>query len=434
MNSSMELAKALHNKIQEAPGLSIRMAVVTSLDIPTKTAYLNLAGSTTSVPASFISVPGIGSTVLVLDQNSDLVVIGSVGNGRVLNLREMGVPLSGPLTAIAIQAVIDNSQPGDTIYFDRWFTIDTMIIAKERRAYIASEKTSAGLRQADGASITALLADESWFNNTTDHGAGMRIEHMGFDANRDGDNTLGHGLIIMNWPTLINDIFCVGMPEDNHGILLTSAKADNSVITGKLQEINIMYSKFDDLLPGSSSIRGIDYSNASELNDGFIHGNVMWGGDYGIFLDNSAGWDVSHNHPFGQIKDGIRLEKCFATTVMNNYCEQYGLEADVAGYYAGIVCSLFGERQTTVGGNSTYSAIPAELAGGNIRGIVLFALTGQTCDAVSYGNSHRGGNYTGEVGQSNECQSGATLAVTRGINHFRDTPTHYYDSTGVTVT
>jgi hypothetical protein len=125
-----------------------------------------------------------------------------------------------------IQAVIDASSVGDTLYFDRLFGVGALnggyygVRLKAERHYLGSNPVSAGFRAINGANLNVIACDEGWYNNGTVASNPVAISNMAFkgnSANQTSGN--GHGCILFNfWSRVFNCHY-----ED--------ARGDNQILT-----------------------------------------------------------------------------------------------------------------------------------------------------------------------------------------------------------
>ena len=193
--------------------------------------------------------------------------------------------------------------------------ISQTLVLRSGRTYLGEGRASTGIDQAPGANLPALVASDSWVNNSTYTGAPVRLAHLSING-RKGSNPLGGPtLVLRSWDTIVEDVQITNSPSD--GIRVTSVGSGGSSLTtsqvnGRISNVFVEGSVGDGIRveESSSSNSCTDWN----LLDSWIAGS----GKSAINMDNSAGWQICGNHVYGVRRHAIFASNCFGTTVSNS--------------------------------------------------------------------------------------------------------------------
>jgi hypothetical protein len=141
------------------------------------------------------------------------------------------------------------------------------------------------LKQANGANLAAILASDSWVNNTSTTGDPLVVRDLTIDGNDASNPTAGDALVIRSWHTPVTD-----------------------------------WNILDNWIASS--------------------------GGSGINMDNAAGWVVERNHLYGDGAAGISASRLFASSISDNYIEDFNT--------SGITATVQGDAASVISGNRIF--------------------------------------------------------------------------------
>src|SRR5690348_16365666 len=138
-----------------------------------------------------------------------------------LYARSIDIHCNGNVQADTNQLLqrIAASAPGDFIRIHGVCNVNQTVVLFSDRTYEGDSRTGTVIRQADNANLPALLASDSWANDSSATGSPVRIAHMTLDGNK-ASNMDTHALVIRSWLTVIEDMEIRNAPGD--GIRLTN--------------------------------------------------------------------------------------------------------------------------------------------------------------------------------------------------------------------
>ena len=251
---------------------------------------------------------------------------------------------NNPGDAARIQAAIDVSAPGTVLMISGTCLLTRGIVLAGGRQYIGGPTTGTVLRQ-DGP-MSFVLASDAYVNNSATTGDPIQISDMTVACDGSGSTD---GIIVMNWQTEVRQVDvqdCGGS-----GIVDTSRAQDGMAITNT--SVN---SRIEDNFISNSGSYGIEVVDpVNAVTDGFVTDNQIAGsGAGGIYLQNSGGWVITGNHLYGNGGDGIDAERLYATTISDNYVEDFGTTARSGTWY-GIVGSAQGGLGSAITANKVFN-------------------------------------------------------------------------------
>ncbi|MGC7102140.1 right-handed parallel beta-helix repeat-containing protein [Amycolatopsis lurida] len=312
-----------------------------------------------------------------------------------------------------LNTAIAATSPGDEVVFEGTCLIDGTIKLLGERAYRGHSRAGTVIRQAAGANLPAMLASDSYLDNVPYTGLPVAVESVSLDGNRAANPAAGDALVLRSWQSTVEDVEIFG--ANRHGLRLTNLSANgtalqNTQVNGRIVGNHVAES-------GGRGIFVEDTGNSVtdwQLLDNWIADS----GSDGIALDNTAGWMVQRNHVYGVGGTAIAAQRLFASTVSDNYIEDFAT--------AGLQASLQGDAASTIANNRIF-----RFNGGGGTFLSLGVNYG-TGNATVTGNAIRGGG-TGigldyQLGGGTACQLASTGNLVTGVT----TPRRV--AAGVTVT
>lgn len=254
----------------------------------------------------------------------------------------------------------------------------------------------------------------------------MELAHLTIDANSKYNSNTS-ALVIRSWQTVLHDLHVVNSPVD--GIRLTNLALDGH--TGlKSSQVNGRISNCFVENSGAAGIRVLDTQNAVtdwNLLDSWVSNS----GTSAVLLDNAAGWQVRGLHTYGTQQHAIFANRCFATSITDNYIEDFGHEGGESATWYGIVCHAQASSASVIANNRVHSfrAEPTErstfvfvgVSGVESGGVGVVNVVGNTvredCNRTgSVGLAYRVGNGRAlEVGSSSNLVIGLREAARRDV-------------------
>ncbi|MGO4255319.1 right-handed parallel beta-helix repeat-containing protein [Marmoricola sp. RAF53] len=277
--------------------------------------------------------------------------------------------------ATTIRSQIAASAVGDTVLIRGRCLVNQTIVLSGGRTYAGegvpadTQTSGATLVQAPGTSMPALLASDSWDLDATWGGERITVRNLALEGN---GNAATSGLLIRSWATTVRDMQIKGFGRD--AIQLSNPGKNGTALGSTLVGGRIV----DNFLENSGrSAVWVEEPSANKITDWQLMDNIVaTTGDDAFHLADAAGWMVERNHLYGIGKNAIWANRTFATSINDNYVEDFGRAATDATTYYGIWASLAGDSGTVISDNRIFnsgitSATP---------GYVFLAVTG------NYGN------------------------------------------------
>jgi hypothetical protein len=249
--------------------------------------------------------------------------------------------------AVKLNTAIENSHSGDRIQIHETCLLNATIVLLGDRTYEGDSRTGTILRQASGANLPALLASDSWNGDWTYTGAPIRIAQFTLDGNSSA-NSATSALVIRSWLTVIEDLQVENAPAD--GIQVTSLSKNGVGLQGS--EVNGHISNVFVTNSGSVGIHIVDPGN-SVTDWSLLDSWVANSGQSAIYMDNAAGWTVRGNHVYGIQQHAIFANSCWATSIDQNYIEDFGGSGGSNTWY-GIACTVGGGAASVISGNKVF--------------------------------------------------------------------------------
>lgn len=248
----------------------------------------------------------------------------------------------------ALNTAISNSPSGSSIHIHGTCLVNATIILYGDRSYFGDSRTGTIIRQAPGRNLAALVASDSWAENSDASGDPIMLAHLTLDGNK-AANSGTDDLIIRSWLTTVTDIEVTNAPGD--GILLTNVSRNGTALAPGNTMVNSRYSNLFIQNSGANGFHVIDSGNSitdTDLLDSWIANS----GQSAIYLENAAGWKIRGDHLYAVKDDAIYANRCFGTAIESNYIENFG-EAGGGTYY-GIACTVQGTIGSIISNNKIF--------------------------------------------------------------------------------
>lgn len=327
--------------------------------------------------------------------------------------------LNDPTDATTINQAAQSCQPGHAVLVHGYCLLTATIVLPKRCDFLGNSRTGTLFKQANHTNLLALIATSSWNHSQPWTSSPVRIAHFGVDGNAMYNNHSGNinqtmpALVVIEaWNSVVEDLHLYNSPGD--GVRITSVGRDGTT-TLQTSQVN---SVFNNLFVENSYRHGVyvqDPKNAV-TDSNLMNSWVSTSGGSGVYLENGAGWQIRNNHLYGNHQHGIYINRCYATSVVDNYVEDFGLEVGqgVVGplfsWYYGIACVPQGGTGSIVAGNKVFQ----------LRGLTT---TASTATAPSF--AYIGIPSTHGVGQMNVVNN-----IVRGVNNSGTIGLRYQGGSG----
>jgi hypothetical protein len=306
---------------------------------------------------------------------------------------QINIDCNNSLTdATAINAAIKSSAVGDEIVISGQCLINQTIRLIGDRSYRGTSMTGTILKQADGANLFALIANESFLDNVIWTGTPVSIRHIrleGNSTNNTGAKTAG--IILRAWLSVIEDVYIHDMSSD--GLKLTNKSFNGTELTTSQVNGRISNNMIDE--SGRYGIYVEDSQNA--VTDWFLTDN--WIGRSGvdaIHLENAAGWVIERNHIYRVPQNAIYAHRIWNTSISDNLIEGFG-ETNQIGDWYGIYATVQGEAASTISNNRITNISGENNPSSNYR-YILVTVNYETGMVSIIGNTIRGAHLPSEIG------------------------------------
>lgn len=324
-----------------------------------------------------------------------------------INVLQYGADPTGTTdSTTAIQDALNAAGlvPGSAVFFPSGiYLVSASLTFPGNIAIIGTGDAIGGtiIRVKSGANLTTpVLASADWYNNSTTCGNPIAIKDIKIDANSSTSGTSAHGIVSMNYWSIIERCFVTGVTGD--GLRITANSQNGTHITNTCVEAKLI--RIEARSTGGSGIRV--YDTGSPLNsytDGFMESCIVNNaGTYGILVDMAPGWYLSGNHVYGTGVDGINLAKCYATRVIGNYVD--GFASGSSTYVSGIHMDCIDGRGSVCSGNIV--SFESGSATGPYQGFSIRGNGSATSICHVYGNHVNGGSQSGSLGYVLQTQPG----------------------------
>jgi hypothetical protein len=324
-----------------------------------------------------------------------------------------------------LNGVIEHSRSGDEIRIHGTCLINGTIILAGDRTYEGDSRTGTIIRQANGANLAVMLASDSWNSDVTYTGDPIRIAHLTLDGNS-AANSGTNALVIRSWLTVIEDLLVENAPSD--GIQITNLSKNGVAL--KTTQVNGRISDCFVTNSGGTGIHVVDTGNSVtdwDLLDSWIANS----GQSAIYLDNAAGWKVRGNHVYGVQQQAIFASRCYATSIDENYIEDFGDSGGSNTWY-GIACTVQGGAASEITGNRVFMLTEEPPTAHFIYiGVPQVNYGSGQINVVD--NSIRGAGQTADTGLDYQLNGGKALDVVSSSNNVQAVHVERFIGRGVTL-
>jgi hypothetical protein len=317
--------------------------------------------------------------------------------------------------AVKLNTAIENSHSGDRIQIHGTCLLNATIVLLGDRTYEGDSRTGTILRQASGSNLPALVASDSRNDDWTYTGDPIRIAQVTLDGNSSA-NSATNALVIRSWLTVIEDIQVENAPAD--GVQITSLSKNGVGLQGS--EVNGHISNVFVTNSGSVGIHVVDPGN-SVTDWSLLDSWVAYSGQSAIYMDNAAGWTVRGNHVYGIQQHAIFANSCWATSIDENYIEDFGGSGGSNTWY-GIACTVGGGAASVISGNKVFM-FTKEPPSGDFVFIGVPRVNYGTGVMNVVGNTILGAKGRHDTGLSYLLNGGTGLEVLSSNNNVRDVHT-----------
>ncbi len=256
--------------------------------------------------------------------------------------------------ADTINASIAASPVGAEIVIRGKCLINKPIRLLDDRSYRGESRTGTILKQADGANLVALLATAQFLDNKGYTGLPVAVRQLTLDGNKaNNKRAKTDGLILRSWLSAVEDVHIADM--SGNGLRVTNRSANGTKL--KTTQVNGRIASNFIENSGGHGVFIEDTGNAEggAVTDWVLADNwIAYSGVDGIHMDNAAGWFVERNHIYGVPQHAIYADNLFATSICNNYIEEFG-ETKQAGTWCGIRGTVNGDAASTIANNRIFN-------------------------------------------------------------------------------
>ena len=317
---------------------------------------------------------------------------------------------NGPEDSGKIQAAVDRSPTDGEVVFAGHCLVTATVELRGGRRYRGRARSTT-LTAAPGSNLPAVLASDSWVAGSKATGDPIQLTDLTVDANRAANPRGGDAVIIRSWHSDLEHLSIAHAPRD--GLVVTNLARNGTALSGTQVNGTIRDVFVDD--------SGRDGIHVQDTGSGVTDWNLLdtWVSQSrsdAIRLENSAGWVVERNHVYGVGGSGISADRLYATSIDDNYIEDFAT--------TGIGVSVQGSAASTLEGNKVFQfsghgeTYVSAVGGGNGTGALAVV-----------GNVVRGNGR----GTGMSFQRGSGLTVTTSANLVSDVGTPRSTGAGVTV-
>ena len=313
--------------------------------------------------------------------------------------------------AAAIQSAIDNSSAGSTIQIaGPTCLLTTGITLLGDRSYIGGatgDETGTVLKQ-DG-TLPYLLASDAYVQDSTTHtGDPLTVRSLSLQCSGTGSTD---GMIIESWDVNVDQVDVDGC--GGSGIVDTSSNAAGQPLapaeSGGTKPTSVNSRFENDFITNSGQYGFAVLDTENVVTDGFLVDNqIANSGLDQVSMQTSTGWNITGNHLYGDGHNAIVADNMWATTIADNYIEDFD-SAEATGTYSGIVAQANGGNTSVISGNKVFEWAK-EATGATYDFIKVTSLYGNATMVVD-GNVVYGNGTAADVGFS-YAGAGYTLGVT----------------------
>ncbi len=276
------------------------------------------------------------------------------------------VDCSAMTTAAAINAAAAAAPPAATIWLGPRPPDAPLIVNETLRIYGRQKWLGLGGRELmtcleAGPSLPAgapMMAADGWLGNAGDADEPVIVKGIRLDL--DG-RTGRHGLVVYNFWSWYDDLMISGADGANiHCLHVTDRASNNTTVSSNSHSENVFsHLRFDETSNGAGHFYA-ESNNGLSNQDGHLIDSFFAGSDgICIRITRAAGWTIENNHLYGCGDNAIDLSACYATKVIGNYVEDFGMNnvttGPTGGYYTGINFATILDGKPSICANNTIS-------------------------------------------------------------------------------
>jgi len=215
---------------------------------------------------------------------------------------------------------------------------------------------------------------------------------------------------------VIEDLQVENAPAD--GIQITSVSKNgvnlqNTQVNGRISNCFVTNS-------GGTGIHVVDPGNSVTDWD-LLDSWVASSGQSAIYMDNAAGWKVRGNHVYGVQQHAIFANRCYGTSIEENYVEDFGGSGGNNTWY-GIACTVQGDAASVISGNKVFM-FTKEPASASFVYIGVPQVNYGTGQINVADNTIRGAGQRADMGLSYQLSGGNGLNVLSSNNNVQNVHT-----------
>jgi len=314
--------------------------------------------------------------------------------------------------ASMINEAIAKSHTGAEILIIGECLIDQTIKLLGDRAY-RGESLGTIIKQADDANLVALLASDSYLDNTNWTGTPVSIRQITLDGNKAMNTQVKTaGIVLRSWLSSVENVQITSMGGD--GILVSNLSLDGTELN--TSQVNGRIS--GNFITGSGRYGIFVEDTQNAVTDWILTDNwVAQSGKDGIHLDNAAGWMITRNHVYGVPQNAIYAHRLWGSTISDNYIEGFG-ETTITGNYHGIYATGQGNVASTIFANRIFNfwLENAEINAASSYRYIYFKANYDTALVSLVGNTIKGAHSDIETGMYLTTNTNAWLKATLSGN------------------
>jgi hypothetical protein len=217
------------------------------------------------------------------------------------------------------------------------YVVSKTLVLKPGTTYRGSNPSSSVIRQAAGANLVALMADENFARGHHQTSSDIQIEDLGIDGNS-AHNKRGHGLLLMTDRCLVRHVLVSFTSQA--GIVFTDQNAHGTVVGNKAEGNRVEDCTI--IQPGTYGIWVVDTHASGRQTDGYILNNFVQSphGEFAMRIERAAGWFIANNRVSYCSHNGIFLGHVSGTYFYCNEVDKFGLTANPPQSYYGVVAQF----------------------------------------------------------------------------------------------
>jgi hypothetical protein len=328
--------------------------------------------------------------------------------------------------ATLINNAVASSADGDEIVIDGPAWITQTIRLRGNRSYRGDSHRTV-LKQANSANLSAILASDTYLDNSQWTGNPVSVRDLLIDGNRANNTAATVGIALRSWLSKVEGVTITSC--GSHGVKLTNLSANNTPLSNSQVNGRIAGNFIENC--GGNGIYVQDTGN-SVTDWTLVENWVAGSGSDGIRVENTAGWMIERNHIYGVPRSAISADRLFGSTICDNYIEGFG-ETTTAGTWYGIYATLQGGIASTIANNRVFNFGGESQTGSTYRYIGIPNVNYASGVVSVTGNVIHGAGTTRGTGLYYSKGNGTGLTVASTGNAVANVQTQRTIGTGVTL-